>query len=254
MVVSSHTKTQILKIVLLQTKQETLAMAPQTTKFSYDFYKPDKPTDLIYQVDTHYPSETPVLRLTKTNDRDVPQEWSTGRVLYSKTVPFGHAADFTTTVKFIIRPNNTSPQADGLAFFIVPAGHNFPSPTGGNLGLFESSSSKTSHVFAIAFDTYSETRGYVNLGIDIESRTPSAKAQVPSTFVGKELTLKVSYVASTKAISASVTDGSQTFPVTFTYDLSQILPPSVQVGLASSTGAYVAIHDVNTWGFTSTIP
>ncbi|XP_042006016.1 bark agglutinin I polypeptide B-like [Salvia splendens] len=229
-------------------------MAPQTTQFSYDFYKPDKPTDLIYQVDAHYPSETPVLRLSKTNDLDVPQQWSTGRVLYSKTVPFGHAADFTTTIQFIIRPNNTAPQADGLAFFIVPAGHNFPSQIGGNLGLFEPSASKTSHVFAIAFDTYSDNPNYVNLGIDIESRKPSAKAQVPISFVGKELTLKVSYVASTKAISASVTDGSQTFPVTFTYDLSQILPSSVQVGLASSTGVYVAVHDVNTWDFTSTIP
>ncbi|XP_047978655.1 bark agglutinin I polypeptide B-like [Salvia hispanica] len=229
-------------------------MAPQTTHFSYDFYKPDKPTDLIYQVDTHYPSETPVLRLTKTNDQDVPLEWSTGRVLYSKTVPFGHAADFTSTVKFIIRPNSTSPQADGLAFFIVPNGHHFPSQIGGNLGLFEPPTSKSPHVFAIAFDTYSDNPDYVNLGIDIESRKPSAKAQVPISFVGKELTLNVSYVSATKAISASVTDGSQTFPVTFAYDLSQILPPSVQVGLASSTGAYVSVHDVNTWEFDSTIP
>ena len=58
----------------------------------------------------------------------------------------------------------------------------------------------------------------------------------------------------TKAISVSVTDGSLTFPVTYTYDLSQILSSSVQAGLATSTGDYVAVHDVNTWDFTSTIP
>ncbi|XP_047978654.1 bark agglutinin I polypeptide B-like [Salvia hispanica] len=229
-------------------------MAPQTTKFSYDFYNPGKVTQLIYQADADYPRETPVLRLTRTNDQDVPQKWSTGRILHSKTIPFGNGADFTTTVTFIIRPYNTPPHADGLAFFIVPAGHNFLYPFGDSLGIFDPSTFKTSNVFAIAFDIYSETRGFVNLGIDIESRIPSAKTSIPDTFLGKELTLKASYIAATKAISASVTDGSFTFPITFTYDLSQSLPSSVQVGLASSTGDYVAVHDVSTWDFTSTIP
>ncbi|KAG6408841.1 hypothetical protein SASPL_131866 [Salvia splendens] len=143
-------------------------MAPQTTQFSYDFYKPDKPTDLIYQVDAHYPSETPSSASPKPTTWTSLSSGAPGESSTPKPSPFGHAADFTTTIQFIIRPNNTAPQADGLAFFIVPAGHNFPSQIGGNLGLFEPSASKTSHV------------------------KPSAKAQVPISFVGKELTLKFS--------------------------------------------------------------
>ncbi|XP_057810248.1 lectin-like [Salvia miltiorrhiza] len=230
-------------------------MASPPTKFDFDFYE-SKPKELIYQVDAHFPKETPFLRLTKTDDHDTPLQRSTGRVLYSKPVAFGHGgakADFETTVKFIVRVKAKTPHADGLVFFIVPEGHAFPSAAmGGNLGIFEPSG-KSSHVFAVAFDIYPTTPGYITLGICIESRIPKSVIQVPDSFVGKELTLGVSYVAATGLISASVSDGSETFPVSFVYNLSEILPPRVQVGLASSTGEYVVVHDVASWGFKSTI-
>ncbi|KAL1531662.1 bark agglutinin I polypeptide B-like [Salvia divinorum] len=225
--------------------------------FQYNFYD-KKVKDLIYQFDTHYPKQDPVLRLTKTDENSKALPWSTGRILYSKNVPFGPAVDFKTTVKFTVKPNdNAFPIADGLAFFIVPEDHPFPEgknpPPGGNLGLFEQAG-KSSNVFAVAFDTYLGIPYYVNLGIDIEHRKPEANVNVPYSFVGKELTLVVSYNGATRAISASVTYGSETFPVSLSYNLATILPSGVRVGLASTTAQNVAVHDVHYWDFTSTAP
>ncbi|KAL1531665.1 bark agglutinin I polypeptide B-like [Salvia divinorum] len=184
--------------------------------FQYNFYN-KKVTDLIYQFDTHYPKQDPVLRLTKTDENAKALPWSTGRILYSKTARSAPCA---------------SPIADGLAFFVVPEDHTFPEgrnpPPGGNLGLFEQAG-KSPNVFAVAFDAY--------LGIP-----------------NYELTLVVSYDGATRAISASVTYGSETFLVSLSYSLATILPSGVRVGLASTTGQNVAVHDVHYWDFTSTAP
>ncbi|KAL1531659.1 non-specific serine/threonine protein kinase [Salvia divinorum] len=190
--------------------------------------------DLSFQFDTDYPEQNPVLRLTKTDENGNALPWSTGRILYSRTIPFGPAVDFKTTVKFTVKRNvsNSSPIADGLAFFIVPEGHTFPEgtspPPGGNFGLFDPSG-KSSNVFAVAFDTLLGTPNSVSFGIDIQVRKPVAKRDVPYSFVGKELTLVVSYDGATRAISASITDGSVPFP-------------------------NAAVHDVHYWEFNSTAP
>ncbi|XP_047952480.1 lectin-like [Salvia hispanica] len=229
-------------------------MAPKSTKFDLDFYETQGKKDIIFHGDAHFPKETAVLRLTKTDDHDIPLQNSSGRVVYSKPVAFSHAAEFDTTIKFNITPGtNSSYHADGLVFFIVPHGHAYPKePHGGNLGIFEKWG-KTSHVFAAGFDIYPRNPGYITLGIYIQSREePVESVQVPASFIGKDLTLSISYDSSTHVISVSATDDNETYPVSCEHDLSHLLPPSVVVGLASSTGDYVALHDVNSWSFTST--
>ncbi|XP_057810256.1 lectin-like [Salvia miltiorrhiza] len=126
----------------------------------------------------------------------------------------------------------------------------YPTAHGGNLGIFEPpTQSPGPRVFAVAFDIYSQNPGYIKLGICIRSRTPKSFIKVPDSFLGTNLKLKVSYDSANKYISASVSNGNMTFPESFPYDLSDFLPPKVEVGLASSTGQYVAVHDVFSWGF-----
>ncbi|KAH6771980.1 hypothetical protein C2S52_005267 [Perilla frutescens var. hirtella] len=234
-----------------------LAVAPttarsQTTSFTYDFYG-SQPTDLTYQGDAHFPSETTFLRLAN------PQTASIGRVLYSTPIQFweeGAQVDFETTINFIITPNGDATPADGLTFFIAPVGSTIPaSSSGGNFGIFGSSGTSPS-VFAVEFDTY--TNGawdpdYRHVGIDIGSRASSNTTEVDGAIIGQQVTARIDYEEATKVISVAVAAGSKTYEVSYVYDLSTLVDQQVQVGLSAATGDYVATHDVVSWYFTSTL-
>ncbi|XP_047978650.1 lectin 9-like [Salvia hispanica] len=64
---------------------------------------------------------------------------------------------------------------------------------------------------------------------------------------------RINYEAETKVISVHATSAEGKFEVSFVYDLGALLPEQVQVGLAGSTGLYVAVHDVVSWYFSSTL-
>lgn len=227
----------------------------QSTSFTYDFWG-EQPTDLIYQGDAHFPSDTTFLRLTSAKNYVV------GRVLHSKLVQFwktGGQVDFETTINFIITPNPGHSAADGLVFFIAPVGSTMPSGAGGaNFGVFDASGNGPS-VFAVEFDTYINSGwdpNYRHIGIDLGSWRSRNTTKVGDAIVGQQVTARINYVEATKMITAHVTAGSERFEVSYEYDLSGFLPQQVQVGLSASTGIsgnYIATHDVVSWYFTSTM-
>lgn len=219
------------------------------TDFTYEF-DGSKESDLIYQGDAYMPTDTTNLRLTNQ------VEHSYGRVIHRDLVQLwigAEKAHFETTVKFIVKPRSSNDiPADGLVFFMVRADHTFPSdPDGGNLGIYAPDNPK---VFAVEFDIFRNPEwdpDFPHVGINIEARASEAVVQIPKSFIGKEVTLKITYVAATQVISALVTDGIQTDVVSYMCDLSDVLPGEVQVGLAASTGDFVAKQDVAFWDFHS---
>ncbi|KAG6423927.1 hypothetical protein SASPL_114335 [Salvia splendens] len=230
----------------------------QTTSFTYDFYGGPKPTDLIYQGDAHFPSDSTYLRLTNTDSSGNPLQYRVGRDVYSKPIQFweaGAQVDLETTVKFIINPKSgDSNPADGFTFFVQPVG----SPvgfTGGSFGIFDSSGQNPS-VFAVEFDIFVNggvDPNYRHVGIDIGSNVSKNTTDVGTALIGQEVTASIDYEEATKVIRVHVTAGSKTFEVSYVYDLSTILPQQVEVGISASTGGQIAVHDLISWYFTSTL-
>ncbi|KAL1563989.1 lectin CPL-like [Salvia divinorum] len=230
----------------------------QTTSFTYDFYG-QKPTTLIYQGDAHFPPDSTYLRMTNTDSSGNPLKNRVGRAVYSKPVQFweaGAQVDLETTVKFIIHPKirDTDVPADGFTFFIQPVGSPVGS-AGGSFGIFDDSG-KNPSVFAVEFDIFTNPGvdpNYHHVGIDIGSNVSKNTTNVGNAFLGQEVTARIDYEEATKVISVHVSTNSQTFEVSYVYDLSSILPQQVEVGISASTGGEVAVHDLIAWYFTATL-
>ncbi|XP_042026586.1 lectin CPL-like [Salvia splendens] len=230
----------------------------QTTSFQYDFNGGPQPSDLVYQGDAHFPSDSTYLRLTKTDNNGNALASSVGRAVYSKPITLweaGAQVDLETIVEFIIHPKSgDSNPADGLTFFIQP----FGSPIGDvgtAFGVFDKSGLNQS-VFAVEFDIYPNSGldpSYRHVGIDIGSQVSKNTTDVENAILGQVVTARIDYEEATKLISVHVTAGSKTYEVSHVYDLSTILPQQVQVGISASTGAEVAVHDLISWYFTSTL-
>ncbi|KAL1542429.1 hypothetical protein AAHA92_26527 [Salvia divinorum] len=234
-------------------------MAASKTTFSYDFYG-SKPTDLIYQGDAYFPSDTTYLRLTKTDSSGTPEQERFGRIIYTEPIQLWKPdaqADFDTTIRFILKPSSgRHTPADGLVFFMVPLDYTFPTETsGGNLGIYGGPDCPS--VFAVEFDIFANDEwdpNFPHVGINIESRASQAVTQIPQSFIGKEVELKISYTAATGVISAVASDGKQRVEASYECGLKDVLQQQVQVGLAGSTGEFAAKHDVSHWDFHSALP
>ncbi|XP_047951749.1 agglutinin-2-like [Salvia hispanica] len=224
----------------------------QTTSFQYDF-NGERPTDLIYQGDAHFPSDSTNLRMINADSSGRPLQNRVGRAIYSKPIQFwgdGAQVDLETTIKFIINSVDSNP-ADGFTFFIQPVGN----PIGASGGAFGIFGSQNPSVFAVEFDTFinSGDPNYRHAGIDIDSNVSKNTTNVGDAFLlGQEVTARINYQQSSKLISVHVTAGSETFEVSYVYDLSTFLPQQVEVGISASTGGAVAVHDLISWYFTST--
>ncbi|XP_047947718.1 agglutinin-2-like [Salvia hispanica] len=223
-----------------------------TTSFQYDF-NGEQPPDLLLQGDAQFPSDSTNLRLINTDDSGKPLPYRVGRAVYSNPIQFwqdGAQVDFETTLKFIINPVNSNP-GDGLAFFIQPVGNPIGS-SGGALGIF---GSQNPSVFAVEFDPFINPNdpNYRHVGIDIDSNVSKNTTDVGDAILGQEVTARINYQQSSKLISVSVTAGSQTFEVSYVHDLSTLLPQQVEVGISASTGGVVAVFEVISWYFTSTL-
>ncbi|KAL1531957.1 lectin alpha chain-like [Salvia divinorum] len=244
----------LLSLLLLATANTARS---QATSFTYDFYG-QKPTDLLYQGDAHFPSDSTFLRLTNTDNSGNPLSHRAGRAVYSKPVQFWQAgahADVETTVKFIItHKGSDSVPGDGLTFFIQPVG----SPvgfTGASFGIFNPAGQNPS-VFAVEFDIYPNAGvdpSYRHVGIDIGSNVSKNTTDVGGALLGQEVTARINYQQATKLITVQVSAGSENFEVSYVHDLSTVLPQTVEVGLSGSTGGAIAVHDVVAWYFTSTL-
>ncbi|KAG6406479.1 hypothetical protein SASPL_134082 [Salvia splendens] len=227
----------------------------QETHFTFTSFasaSASAPTDLTYQGDTHVPTGASSLRLTKTDSHGLPQPYSTGRVLYSKPFKLWErllVISFNTTIKFTITPAK-DPAGDGLAFFMAPAGTTIPDGAyGGDFGLFDSPP-----IFAVEFDIFSNqwdpSHKLRHIGIDINSVKSDAFVEFGDSCVGKKAELNIQYDG-VGLIYVHLKCEKETRLLEYEYDLGTLLPPFVQVGIASATGDCVALHDVDYWSFRS---
>lgn len=231
----------------------------KTTSFSYDFNGVKPTTDLTYKGDAYFPSDSTYLRLTQTDNSGNALQSRAGQVVYSRPIIFWDKkskANFETSVKFIIKPINGDPNgpADGLVFFI-DAVNSSVRESGGYFGAFDISG-KTPSVFAVEFDIFVNEDfdpSFRHVGIDIESQVSSNVTAVDDGIVGQEVTASIKYDAVTHLISVQGSAGGKSFEVSYVHDLSSILPQNVQVGISGATGGAVAVHDVISWSFSSTM-
>ncbi|KAL1534774.1 agglutinin-2-like [Salvia divinorum] len=226
----------------------------QETHFTFTSFA-SASTGLTYQGDTHIPTGASSLRLTKT-DKGLPQPSSIGRVLYSKPFKLWErllVISFNTTIKFTITPTKDT-GGDGLAFFMAPVGTTIPEGAyGGDLGIFDKAG-KSPPFFAVEFDIYSNhwDPGHKlrHIGIDINSIKSNAFVQFGDSCIGKKAELNIQYDG-VSLIYVHLKCDKETRLLEYEYDLGTMLPPFVQVGIASATGDYVALHDIHFWSFGS---
>lgn len=204
----------------------------------------------IYQGDAHFHS--PLYRLTKTNASGYPEKNSIGRVLDPGIFRFEGLFLFTCAFQFVITPVDNTP-ADGLTFFIAPAGTTIPDgSSGANFGVF-SPQGPNSNVFAVEFDTFFNAgidgTSFPHVGIDIETPKSSNLTVVGDDLIGEVVSARISYEQATNFLNVSVAMGGKRFEVSYVVDLTSILQKEVQVGVSAATGEGVAIFDVRTWLF-----
>jgi hypothetical protein len=115
-----------------------------------------------------------------------------GRMSFNHPVPFyddnATLASFSTSFTFAIKPDDMTPQGDGMAFFLF----GYPSRmmqeyyNGANLGLLsEANATDPRHFIAVEFNTfknYLDPSDY-HIGIDINSRA-STNTTVLATLEG----------------------------------------------------------------------
>ncbi|KAK6945851.1 Legume lectin domain [Dillenia turbinata] len=178
------------------------------------------------------------------NGPDMTMINSTGRVRYVDLLHLwdkdsGKVTNFSTHFSFVIDSQNSTPHADGLAFFLAPS--DFPLPrTGGGQGLglltlnranqpFNSSSE---HFVAVEFDAWS------NCILD-----------------GKQNDAWISYNSISKILQVNFTGYKNNTKIlqnlSYRIDLSNYLPEWVTFGISAATGLYYEIHTLRNWNFSS---
>ncbi|NP_001307719.1 L-type lectin-domain containing receptor kinase IX.1-like precursor [Solanum lycopersicum] len=238
--------------------------------FNFDSFNTND-QNLTYEADA-YPANS-VIQLTK-NQRDSASNDSIGRVTYSEALYLWDKAsrnltDFTTHFSFGINSQGRNNYADGLAFFLAPAGSRIPdnSAVGGSLGLAVSGQQNTSrnHSFvAVEFDTFKnfyDPKGD-HVGVDINSMVSVVNvtwfSSIPN---GKRTDAWITYNSTSKNLSVVFTgfqqQGNTTLTVlqnlSYNIDLREYLPEWVTFGFSGATGTLFALQTIYSWNFTSSL-
>jgi hypothetical protein len=170
-------------------------------------------------------------------------------------------ASFSTSFTFAIKPDDMTPQGDGMAFFLS----GYPSRmmqeyyNGANLGLLsEANATDPGHFVAVEFDTfknYLDPSDY-HIGIDINSRA-STNTTVLAALEGT-MTATIRFDNITRMLVASLRfhDNASMEPAVVSYvlqDPKSLLPREVAVGFSAATGRYTELHQILAWSFNSTL-
>nr|4WV8_A Chain A, Seed lectin [Vatairea macrocarpa]4WV8_B Chain B, Seed lectin [Vatairea macrocarpa]4WV8_C Chain C, Seed lectin [Vatairea macrocarpa]4WV8_D Chain D, Seed lectin [Vatairea macrocarpa] len=231
----------------------------EVVSFSFTKFNPN-PKDIILQGDALVTSKGK-LQLTKVKDGK-PVDHSLGRALYAAPIHIwddstDRVASFATSFSFVVEAPDESKTADGIAFFLAPPDTQ-PQKDGGFLGLFNDSN-KSIQTVAVEFDTFSNTwdPSARHIGINVNS-IESMKYVKWGWENGKVANVYISYEASTKTLTASLTypSNATSYIVSANVDLKSALPEWVRVGFSATSGLsrdHVETHDVLDWSFTSTL-
>ncbi|KAL3326168.1 hypothetical protein AABB24_037069 [Solanum stoloniferum] len=240
--------------------------------FSFDSFNPND-QNVTYEADA-YPANG-AIQLTK-NQRDSDLNSSTGRATYSKTLYLwdntsGNVTDFSTHFSFGINSQGRNLYADGLAFFLAPAGSRIPdnhSAAGSGLGLAIDNGLNTSRnqpFVAVEFDTFNnayDPPAGDHVGIDINSMVSLVNvtwfSSIPN---GNRTDAWITYNSTSKNLSVAFTgfqpQGNTTVTVlqtlSYNLDLTKYLPEWVTFGFSGATGSLFALQTIYSWNFTSSL-
>ena len=213
-----------------------------------------------------------VLQLTR-NQIDNNLTYSAGRVSYIQPVQIwdsqtGKLADFTSHFTFIAKDvvNDPTIYGDGLAFFLAAVDSEIPpKAVGGYLALFSPDTaingSKQNQVVAVEFDSYQNPwdPSFDHVGINVNSIVSVANAPWRSDiYNGAIVNAWVNYDSNAKNLSVFVSDTQNpvfrgTYSLSYSVDLSEVLPEWVRIGFSASTGTAVEINNILSWEFVSSL-
>ncbi|KAH0722847.1 hypothetical protein KY290_005505 [Solanum tuberosum] len=215
-----------------------------------------------------------VIQLTK-NQLDSGESFSVGRATYSKELYLldkasGKVRDFSTHFSFEINSQGRNYYADGLAFFLAPAGSVIPekySAAGEGLGLAIDNGLNTSknHPFvAVEFDTFKNAYDPPgdHIGVDINSMVSLVNVAWLSRIpYGTKTDAWITYNSTSRNLSVVYTgfrqQGNTTVTVlqnlSYNLDLREYLPEWVTFGFSGATGTFFAIQNIYSWNFTSSL-
>ncbi|KAF8411331.1 hypothetical protein HHK36_003878 [Tetracentron sinense] len=240
-----------------------LPKATSSTIFNFSSFTPNTP-GMEFFGDAFASAEN-VIQLTR-NQADDDLLNSSGRAVYATPIqlwdPNTHVAkDFITHFQFIIKGIDKESYGEGLSFFMAPIGSVLPKNSSGQwLGLFNSSTnnSTSTKIVAVEFDTYQndwDPDGN-HVGIDINSivsvtnitwNTSMKTENIGSAWIGYNSTSKNLFVYLTYE-----QDSYQGVPsLSYSLNLTEILPDKVIVGFSASTGSSRELHKILSWDFVS---
>ncbi|XP_050206151.1 lectin 7-like [Mercurialis annua] len=237
--------------------------------FSYQNFYPNI-GGISYQGDAF--ASNGVLQLTR-NQIDNNLTYSGGRVSYIRPVQIwdsqtGKVADFTSRFSFVAKDvqNDLTSYGDGLSFFLAPVGSEIPpKSTGGYLSLFSPETAingtTQNQVVAVEFDSYNNLwdPNYDHVGININSIASAATVRwTNDIYNGAIVNAWVNYDSNAKNLSVFVSDDKNPFftgiySLSYTVDLTKVLPAWVRIGFSAATGTAVETHNILSWEFTSTL-
>ncbi|KAF8702607.1 hypothetical protein HU200_032993 [Digitaria exilis] len=247
MVMKAPTKTLLLFYLLCVT---TLSHATSLS-FNYNFSTPGDLTSADLRYISNATAAGDRVDLTKNTT------WSTGRLAYEKPVQLwddstGKVASFTSNFTFVIRPRNSTAQADGMAFFVGTYPPTLPQDSnGGFLGLVNNPNNPANTIFpptvAVEFDalrnTWDPNDTINHVGVDVNSVTSTVYTALPDGCFNGTMSAWVKYDANTSTLSATLRFGD--LPELGVYNVSAPvdfraagLPQQAAVGFSAATGAF----------------
>lgn len=256
----------ILGIIALVVALVYILPSVRSLEFNFTSFEPNG-QNISYENDAF--ASNGVIQLTKNQVGALTD--SVGRASYSHPVQLwdpvtGNLTDFTTHFTFIIQQVSSSQYGDGLAFFLAPFNATTPNNSaGGSLGLFSSGQTSVgiseNSIVGVEFDSFKNSfdPSDNHVGIDVNSIVSVTNVSWPSSIKdGSTANAWITYNATTHNLSVFLTyadnptfDGNSS--LWYIIDLRTVLPDQVRVGFSAATGAWVEIHNILTWNFSSTL-
>ncbi|XP_031252900.1 L-type lectin-domain containing receptor kinase IX.1-like [Pistacia vera] len=193
-----------------------------------------------------------------------------GRAAYAENVRLwdshsNELSDFTSHFSFSIDTKGSEFYGAGFAFYLAPVGFQIPpNSAGGFLGLFNTTTSDSSHnqIVLVEFDSFANPEWdppVPHVGINTNSISSAVYTPWNASIHSDDTAdVRITYNATTKNMSVSwtywKTNGSlENSTLSYQIDLMKVLPEWVSVGFSAATGMYVERHQLFSWEFYSSL-
>ncbi|XP_028802840.1 agglutinin-2-like [Neltuma alba] len=247
-------------------------ISSESVSFSFDF-KDGVPPSIILQGDAApYASQILLTKTDITNNLSMPH--SAGRAVYSTPIHLwdsdtGEVADFTTNFSFAVSSGGSDRRGDGLTFFMEPIDAALSLPansSGGFLGLFSPDTAlnySQNSILAVELDSFGNEDWdppFPHVGIDYNTLMSVNTDRWPIDVVppGSIGNARISYEYKTKTMNVSIGYPDVQTPtfvsLSLIFDMKDVLPEYVRIGLSAATGDFVESHNIFSWSFRTLIP